>query len=176
MLGLRRHRSSCRRCSHSPSCQLTAMTGLPTPLARATNRSIVRSGISSHARILCSLLRPKSNAQTSRWMSSSGGCGTSGRRRGCWERTFRWTSRPRRCRGSRSTRHAAASSRGWVMAFRGTASLMMGTPGTSTSGMSPSTKTSLRRDSVRCTVGFCTCSEICVSLVTDARWIIYFIP
>ncbi len=80
---------------------------------------------------------------------------------GSWQKTSWLTSSRVRCEGSWSTRHAAASLRGWEMGYRLIALATMGTHGFFTFEMSPLIKSSLRRDIVLCTANCSTCFLIC---------------
>lgn len=175
-MGLRHRRSSLRRCSPSRGTGLTGTTSLRSIADLITRCSSSSSAPTSDARILTRSHLQDSCARTSRWMSSSGGFATSGRRRGNFQRPSPLTSRRAACRGRASTRHAAASTNALGMAFRQIALQTMVSRGTFTSATSLLIRSGSSLGCARCTPGCCTCLGTCGTLATSPAWATYFTP
>ena len=91
------------------------------------SRSTIPYGTSSHNKIHWECLHQMTYVQTSRLMSSSIGCVTSGRRHGvCWTNSLT-RSRPCRCNAKVSSRCVVGNSSGCVTAFRETVLQTMNT-------------------------------------------------
>ncbi len=157
------------RCSLSQGIWLKSMTSLQGIWGKMQNSGTSSSGISSVAKIPQLCLQRRRNAQISRLIVSSGGCGSSGKS-GYLARIVLLMNKFAKCKERASIKLDVGSSRDSVTDSKPTVLQMTGTHTTSIFIMIPCQRCSWTKACARCIVGFFIRSVTSTMLVIMSKW------